>query len=115
MELDGAKLAASYQSLENVSNWSNTGARFHDVVTRKLTVVLFQPMPGLEELDRKRLLPVWVFAGRRNTGSSVPFLCRQKLQAPHQLRLGTRLAKSESIADRYRKKLEFCKAWMVMG
>jgi hypothetical protein len=30
------------------------------VVTRKLTVVLFQPMPGLEEPDRKRLLPVRV-------------------------------------------------------
>ena len=40
--------------------WSNAGARFHDVVTRKLTVALYQPMPGLEEPDRKRLLPVWV-------------------------------------------------------
>jgi hypothetical protein len=33
--------------------WSNPGAWFHDVVTRKLTVVLFQPMPGLEEPGRK--------------------------------------------------------------
>jgi hypothetical protein len=44
----------------------NTGARFHDVVSRKLTVVLFQPMPGLEEPDRKRLLPVWVFFGHED-------------------------------------------------
>ena len=39
-------------------------ARFHDVVTRKLTVALYQQMPGLEEPNRKRLLPVWVFWSR---------------------------------------------------
>lgn len=48
--------------------WSNPGARFQDVVTRKMTVVLFQPMPGLEEPDRKRLLPVRVW-GRQSTFS----------------------------------------------
>jgi hypothetical protein len=60
----------------NVCSWSNTGARFHDLVTRKLTVALFQPMPGLEEPDRKRLLPVRVFSGSSNTDSSVQFLYR---------------------------------------
>jgi hypothetical protein len=44
----------------NVWIWPIGGARFRDLVTRKLTVALYQPMPGLEEPDRKRLLPVWV-------------------------------------------------------
>jgi hypothetical protein len=37
------------------------GARVHDLVTRMLTVAFNQPMPGLEEPGRKRLLRVRVF------------------------------------------------------
>jgi len=40
------------------SFWPNAGAQFHDLVTRKLTVALYQPSAGLEEPDRKRLLPL---------------------------------------------------------
>ena len=36
------------------------GSRVHDLVARMLTVAFNQPMPGLEEPGRKRLLPVWV-------------------------------------------------------
>ncbi len=46
------------KQLTDVCYWSNAGARFYDVVTWKPTVALYQPMPGLEKPDRKRLLPV---------------------------------------------------------
>jgi hypothetical protein len=41
------------------------GARVHDLVTRMLTVAFNQPMPGLEEQSRNRLLPVRVFKSPR--------------------------------------------------
>ena len=49
-------------------SWPNAGVQFCDVVTRKLTVALYQPMPGLEEPDRKRLLPVCVSCGHLSSG-----------------------------------------------
>ena len=45
-------------SIPNSGCWPNTAARLRDVVTGKLTVALFQSMPGLEEPDRVQLLPV---------------------------------------------------------
>ena len=65
----GSAAGCYWATARDIGYWSNTGAWFHGVVSRKLTVVLFQPMPGLEEPDRNRLLPLRAPCGSPRTAS----------------------------------------------
>jgi len=53
-----ARIIAPNQSPTNDPSWSNAGARFGEMVATRLTIEPWLRMAGMEQAERKRLLPL---------------------------------------------------------